>query len=98
MKDDTLYLIHIEERIERIEQYIVGGHDDFRQSTMIQDAVLRNLQILAESTQRLSDKIKHENPGMEWRKIAGFRNILVHNYLGVDIDRVWEILIKDFPP
>lgn len=98
MKDDTLDLIHIEESIERIEQYIVGGHDDFRQSTMIQDSVLRNLQILAELIQRLSDKIKHENPGMEWRKIAGFRNILVHNYLGVDIDRVWEILIKDFPP
>lgn len=97
MKDDKLYLIHIGECIERIERYTVGGHDDFMASTMIQDAVLRNLQTLAESTQQLSDDLKNQHPQVEWRKIAGFRNILVHNYLGVDVARVWEINTRDLP-
>ncbi len=53
--------------------------------------MLRNLQTLAESTQRLSDSVKMRYPQIEWRRIAAFRNILVHDYLGIDIERVWEI-------
>jgi uncharacterized protein with HEPN domain len=98
MKDDRLYLIHICECIERIESYI-GGKDKqhFLDSTLIQDAIIRNLQTLAESTQRLSDTAKETISEIDWFKIAGFRNILVHDYLGVDIERVWNILEKDLP-
>ncbi len=98
MKDDRLYLIHITECIERIESYI-GGKDkqQFLDSTLIQDAIIRNLQTLAESTQRLSDASKETISGIDWFKIAGFRNVLVHDYLGVDIERVWNILEKDLP-
>jgi uncharacterized protein with HEPN domain len=60
-------------------------------SVFIQDAVLRRLQIMAESTQRLSDDLKGKAPGVDWRALAGFRNILVHDYLGgIDLDRVWN--------
>jgi uncharacterized protein with HEPN domain len=66
-------------------------------STLIQDAVLRNLQILCESTQRLSEPIKASHPEIEWRQIAGLRNVLVHNYLGVDLERVWLVLTQHLP-
>ena len=98
MKDDRLYLIHISECISRIESYVGGMNKEaFLSSSVIQDAVLRNLQVMAESTQRLSDAAKERRPQVDWYKIAGFRNILVHDYLGVDIERVWTILQKDIP-
>ena len=64
---------------------------------MIQDAVLRNLHILSESTQRLSDALKAKHPEMDWFSIAGFRNVIVHDYLGIDLAQVWEIVKKDLP-
>ncbi len=98
MKDDRLYLIHISECIGRIEFYVGGmKKDEFMDSSLVQDAVIRNLQIMAESTQRLSDTAKENQPQIDWYKISGFRNILVHDYLGVDIERVWTILQKDIP-
>lgn len=98
MKDDKLYLIHIAECIERIESYVSGiTEQEFLKSSLIQDAVIRNLQVMAESTQRLSDELKEKHPQVEWYKISGFRNILVHDYLGVDIARVWNIITKDLP-
>jgi len=98
MKDNRLYLIHIIECIERIEAYAAGQtKDTFMASTLIQDAVLRNLQTLAESTQRLSDTLKNKHQEIDWYKISGFRNILVHDYLGVDIERVWNVIAKDIP-
>lgn len=98
MKDDRLYLIHISECIERIESYVAGkDRKAFLNSTLIQDAVVRNLQTLAESTQRLSDQAKEEADEIDWFKIAGFRNVLVHDYLGLDIERVWNILEAELP-
>ena len=66
-------------------------------SSLIQDAIIRNLQVLSESTQRLSDAAKESMSEVDWFKIAGFRNVLVHDYLGIDIERVWNILEKDLP-
>jgi uncharacterized protein with HEPN domain len=59
--------------------------------------VLRNLQTLSESTQRLSDAVKSAYPEIEWRRIAAFRNVLVHNYLGIDLEIVWEVVCRDVP-
>jgi uncharacterized protein with HEPN domain len=98
MKDDRLYLIHIKECIERIESYIGNiSKVEFLKSTFVQDAVIRNLQVLAESTQRLSNKAKNNRQDIDWYKIAGFRNILVHDYLGLDLDTVWNIVINELP-
>jgi len=97
MKDDRLYLIHIGECISRIEEYVRGGEGSFTTSSLVQDAVLRNLQTLAESTQRLSDALKTEHAEIDWRRIAGFRNILVHDYLGVDVSQVWAIVERELP-
>jgi uncharacterized protein with HEPN domain len=97
MKDDRLYLIHMSECIQRIEKYTVAGRDEFMKSDLIQDAVIRNLQTLAESTQRISTNRQDAHPEIEWFKIAGFCNVLVHDYLGVDLDKVWNIVVKDLP-
>ncbi|OPY51040.1 MAG: hypothetical protein A4E49_02445 [Methanosaeta sp. PtaU1.Bin112] len=92
MKDDRLYLIHILESIERVEEYTCQGLEQFLSDKKTQDAVLRNLQILAESTQRISPELKTANPEIDWRGISGFRNVLVHDYLGVNLITVWGII------
>lgn len=97
MKGDKLYLIYINECIERIEKYASGGKDTFLTSSLIQDAVLRNLQTLSESTQRLSDVLKKAHTEVKWRNYAGLRNLLVHDYLGLDMNYAWAILEKDLP-
>lgn len=97
MKDDSVYLKHILECIHRIEQHRFVGQSEFLASTTLQDAVLRNLQTMAESTQRLSDALKATQPTILWDEIAGFRNILVHDYLGIDIEIIWGIMQTEIP-
>lgn len=97
MRDDTVYLRHILESIRRIEENVSQGRDRFLVSHTLQDAALRNLQTMAESTQRLSDDLKAAHPEVEWERIAAFRNVLVHDYLGIDMERVWEITQRDVP-
>ena len=96
MKDDKLYLIHIHECIQRIDEYLGGGgKEKFMASSLIQDAIIRNLQMMAELTMRISDEMQASHPEVEWFKTRGFRNVLVHEYLGVDLERVWNILEND---
>ena len=97
MKDDIVYLHHIRECIRRIDENVAGGRDRFMKSHTLQDAVVRNLQTMAESTQRLSDTLKTTRPEIEWHRIAAFRNVLVHDYLGMDMERIWEIIHRDVP-
>ncbi len=97
MRDDRLYLIHISECIGRIEEYTASGRDVFLHDTKTQDAVLRNLQVLAESSQRLSEELKAEHDEVDWRGVAGLRNVLVHDYLGLNLARVWEVVERDVP-
>jgi len=97
MKDNRVYLQHILECIRRIEENTRDGKEQFLSSHTLQDAVLRNLQTLAESTQRLSDNAKERYPNVEWPRIAAFRNVLVHDYLGIDTERIWEIVQRDIP-
>ena len=99
MKDDKLYLIHIVECLERVASYVGEmDRDAFLASALVQDAVLRNLQVMAESTQQLSEGVKQAHAEIDWYRIAGFRNVLVHDYLGVDVERVWNIIETELPP
>ena len=69
----------------------------FDASSLVQDAVIRNLQTLTESSQRLSDELKATEPQIPWRELAGFRNVIVHGYLGVDLGAVWLVVEQDLP-
>lgn len=97
MKDDLIYLLHIQECIVRIEEDVRDGRATFESSHMIQDAVIRNLQVLAESSKRLSDAVKSTHSTIDWTGIAGFRNMLVHDYFSVDLGVVWKIVADDVP-
>lgn len=97
MKDDSVYLGHILECIRRVEENTADGYAAFMASHTLQDAVLRNLQTMAESTQRLSDAVRTAHPAVEWRAISGFRNVIVHNYLGIDLEQIWTIVQQDVP-
>jgi len=95
--DDRLYLVHIQECIARIEEYTAEGKRVFFSDTKTQDAVLRNLHTLAESTQRISESLKAGRPDVDWRSIAAFRNVVVHDYLGIDLKQIWDIVEHDLP-
>jgi len=98
-KDDLLYISHVVDSIKAVELYTKGADfKEFCANPMMYDAVVRKLQILAESTQRISEKLKKENPHIPWRDMAGFRNILVHDYLeGIDPEAVWDVITLDLP-
>ena len=96
-ESDRLLLGHIRQCIERIGEYTGGQRTTFYDSPLVQDAVVRNLQTLAESTQRLSGPLKATEPAVPWNAISGFRNVLAHNYLGIDLAVVWSVVEKDLP-
>ena len=96
-KDDAVYVEHMLSCIDRVLEYIGNDKEAFYQSTLVQDAVIRNLQVMAESSQRMSDDLKSQFPSVPWREIAGFRNILVHDYLGIDCDAIWSVVEQDLP-
>ena len=97
MKNDTTYLQHILAVIERIASATAEGKVAFLSSTLHQDAVLRNLHTMTETTQRLSPGLKDAHPEVNWRALAAFRNVLVHDYLGIDMELVWSVVTTDVP-
>ena len=97
MKDDRLYLIHIWECIQRIEFYAEDGKAAFLASNMMQDAIIRNFEIIGEATKHLSLELRQSHPEIQWRGMAGFRDVLIHNYMGVDLEEVWNVLENELP-
>ena len=97
MKEDAVYVQHILECIARIEQYTQAGRAAFVASTLIQDGVIRNLQTLGQSALKLSTALQAAHPEVDWKSIVGLRNVLVHDYLGVNVTRIWEIVAQDLP-
>jgi uncharacterized protein with HEPN domain len=88
---------HMRDCLGRIHVYTNHERTRFDASRLVQDAVIRNLQTLAESSQRLSGEIKGTEPQIPWRELAGFRNVIVHGYLGVDLGAVWMVVEQDLP-
>jgi len=97
MKDDTVYLQHILDAIEKINSYAAVGKETFMTTTHWQDAIIRNMEIIGEATKRLSDALKQSNPEIRWRNIAGLRDVLIHDYMGVDLEVIWNVIVRDLP-
>lgn len=91
MKDDSVYLRHILDAINKIESYIAVGRDVFFSDSHWQDAVIRQLEIMGEATKRLSQDLRSIYPNIPWKRIAGLRDVLIHDYFGVDLNMVWQI-------
>ena len=94
---DRVLLAHMREGLDRIHEYTQAERARFDASPLVQDAVIRNLQTLTESSQRLSGEIKATEPQIPWRELAGFRNVIAHGYLGVDLGAVWLVVEQDRP-
>ncbi|MGB9721564.1 MAG: DUF86 domain-containing protein [bacterium] len=97
-RDDFVYLKHILDAISRIEEYTRGlEYEDFINSNLIQDGVIRQIEIIGEATKKLSTEIRKKYPEMPWEDMAGMRDKLIHDYFGVDIDVVWNTVERDIP-
>lgn len=96
-KDQRVYMAHILECAERIEQFTADGQGRFLQDVMVQDAVLRNFEIIGEAAKRVDDEYRAAHPEIPWRALAGLRDVLIHQYEGVDLGRVWMIVENDLP-
>ena len=98
MNKDRLYLESIRDCMERIAEYTANGDDAFMASRLIQDGVIRNLEVIGEATKNLSSELRDANPAIPWRQIAGMRDVLIHDYLKVNLARVWRTVVTDLPP
>ncbi|MBM3303188.1 MAG: DUF86 domain-containing protein [Deltaproteobacteria bacterium] len=97
MKDDRLYLVSILESIGKIRSYTKRGRAAFSANQMQQDAVVRNFETIGEATKQISRRLRQKHPEVPWRQVAGFRDVLIHDYLGIDMDEVWSIVQYDLP-
>lgn len=96
-KDPRVYLAHIMECIQKIERYTKDGRERFLDDQLIQDAVLRNFEVIGEAAKRLDDAYRASHPQIPWRAVAGLRDMLIHQYEGVDLNKVWAIVEGDLP-
>lgn len=97
MRDNRLYLIDILKSIERIQSYTEDGIEVFAQTPMIQDAVIRNFAVIGEATKRLPTDFRQKYPDIPWQKIAGLRDVLIHDYLRIDVNEIWGIIEQNLP-
>lgn len=97
-KDDSVYLKHILDAMDRIEEYTRGkSYEEFMSNHLMQDGVIRQIEIMGEATKRLSMDTRETHNEIPWKDIAGMRDKLIHDYLGVDLDAVWDTVKKDIP-
>ncbi len=98
MKSQEAYLRGILKCVERIEAYTQNGQDEFVQSNLIQDAVIRNFEVIGEIVKRLSPELLNKTSHIPWRQIAGFRDVLIHDYDEIDLESVWNTRQHYMPP
>ena len=89
MRNDRERLLDILDAIERISRYTARGRDAFDSDELVQNWVIHHLEIIGEACARLSDDVRKRNPGVPWRGYIGMRNILAHQYFGIDAEPVW---------
>ena len=98
VKDDLAYIEHILDCIRKIKEFTGGlSLKDFSINELVQDAVIRNIEIIGEASKKISSDTKQIYYEIPWKEIAGMRDKLIHDYLGVDVEVVWRTITEDIP-
>lgn len=98
LKDDSIYIEHILESINKIQRYVQNiSKEEFINNDLLQDAVIRNFEIIGEASKKISPNLKLTYSMIPWREIAGMRDKLIHDYFGVDIEMIWITVNEDLP-
>jgi len=98
VKDDLAYIEHILDCIRKIKEFTTGSSlKDFSVNELVQDAVIRNIEIIGEASKKISSDTKQIYYEIPWKEIAGMRDKLIHDYLGVDVEVVWRTITEDIP-
>jgi uncharacterized protein with HEPN domain len=97
-KDPEVFLAHILESIDLIEGYSEGKtREEFVESPQLQDAIIRRIEIVGEAVKNLPEDFKKDHPEIAWQKIAVMRDVLIHQYFGVDLALTWDVIQSDVP-
>ncbi len=97
-RDISLFIGDILESIKSIEEYSEGmSREELESSRLKQSAIIREIEIIGEAVKNIPDKIKNKHKEIEWRKISGMRDIIIHGYFRVDLNSVWNVIKKDLP-
>jgi len=97
-KDPEIFLEHILESIDLIQDYTAHKTiTDFIKSIQLQDSIIRRIEIIGEAVKNLPDDVKNSYPEVPWKKIAGMRDVLIHEYFGIDLELTWQVVQKDIP-
>lgn len=97
-RDFEVYLHDILEAIGKVNAYTAGlTRDQFEEDSKTVDAVLRNLEVIGEAVKGIPDTIRKTYPDVEWREIAGLRDVLIHHYFGINMDIIWDIVRNEIP-
>ncbi len=97
MNRDQTYVNQILDAINKIQDYTIEGRDIFYETIIIQDAVMRNIEIIGEIAKRISDDFKTKYDTVPWRKMAGIRDVLIHDYDSIDMSIVWNVISMELP-
>lgn len=97
MRDDKARLLDILDAIERIDSYSARGEQAFRSDELIQNWMVRHIQIIGEAARALSPDLRNRTPNIPWSDIIGMRNIVVHHYFETDLEVVWQVVVSDIP-
>ena len=97
MKDERVYLLHVIDSIDAIQRYTVDGRDVFFADPKTQDAVIRNIEVIGQAVKGISEQTRSLEPAVPWRQIAGMRDKLIHEYFGVDLALVWDVVEHELP-
>jgi uncharacterized protein with HEPN domain len=97
-KDPKVHITFILECIELIQKYIKSiTYKKFLSSSQMQDAVIRRIELIGEAVRNIPNEVKEKHPEIQWNRISGMRNLLIHDYLGIDLKITWRVAIKEIP-